>query len=173
MIFRCTQKALKEFGLPINVPYPIEEGLTQTADTWYVNLFRYARRKSLIFTNEQTLYAVIIVGVTKRDMERLRALFRWHAERQMRADGIAADAIRTFLSEMGPIVYAKTESRRVLGSMNDQVRVFKGHCDWRGGAGVCDFEYENKLINDMPMHRGEQRDVIWPLPEMQEKLGSI
>lgn len=49
LLFRCTQKALKEFGLAPNRQYPVNEAAYGALDVWYVNLFRYQRRKCLIF----------------------------------------------------------------------------------------------------------------------------
>lgn len=170
-LLRCTKKALIEFGLPTNETYSVSPDVAQATNTWYVNMFRYARRKCLIFTHEHSIFTVIIVGVTKRDTARLRELFRSEAARQLRYEGIADEAVERFLAEMGRLVYAKTDSRRVLGTMNDQVSMFKAHCDYRGGYGVCDFEYENKLVNEAPYHRGAAREVVWPWKEMKLLLG--
>ena len=76
-LIHCTQKLFKELAVVPTDPDAAQinpEGL----GNWYANLLRFDRRKCVLFTNEKTLYSLLIPGVLKKDLLKIENLFRSH-----------------------------------------------------------------------------------------------
>ncbi len=119
----CTQKLLQEIKAPVTDLKdlsPDNSGL----GNWYCNLFRFNRRKCLIFTNELTLYTFFIYGVMKNDIESLPELFSKNLALNLKQSRIDDRIIEKILEKYTEIGFCKTANKSVLGSMNDFVRHF-------------------------------------------------
>lgn len=114
----CTQKLLQEIKAPVVDLKNITQDNSGLGN-WYCNLFRFNRRKCLIFTNELTLYSFFIYGVMKKDIESLPDLFRKNLVLNLKQSLIDDRIIETIIAEYKEIGFCKTASRSVLGSMND------------------------------------------------------
>jgi hypothetical protein len=116
-IIHCTKKLLKELDVPIiepdKIPLP-----TEGLGNWYANLLRIDRRKCLLFTNEKTLYSFLIPNVLKKNITNIVEEFLINLSFNLQAEGFGLEAIRTVMQEYKGIGFAKTASRKVLGSMN-------------------------------------------------------
>lgn len=120
----CTQKLLKEINGPIADLKDILKD-NQGIGNWYCNLFRFNRRKCLIFTNEKTLYTFFVYGVKKNDIDSLPQLFRENLRLNLKQSGFDEKIIDMIVAEYREIGFCKTASKSVLGSMNDFVNNFE------------------------------------------------
>ena len=92
---------------------------TQLGD-WAAHLL-FTRRAQIVFcVAERTLLPVLVPG---RDMATLTARFCEAVRAMLEAIGVPAEVIRAELDAMADVVIGKTNSRRVLGSLNDFVRL--------------------------------------------------
>lgn len=117
-LIHCTQKLLKELGVPTTEPArapAVSEGL----GNWYANLLRIERRKCILFTNEKTIYTFLIPAVLKKDLMNIKGLFLSHLSYNLQYEGFGPEVIDRIRQEYQEIGFAKTVSRRVLGFMND------------------------------------------------------
>lgn len=115
---RCTQKLLKEIGIAVsseNEVFDIQTGLGD----WYVNLIRIDRRKNLLFTNENTLFSFLVPKVLKKDILDIKNKFIANLVYNLQYEGFEGSLITSIEEEYSKIMFGKTKSKSVLGSMND------------------------------------------------------
>ncbi len=117
----CTSKLRKRATLPADPP--VTEHTTALGN-WYANLLHIGHRQILLFVSERSRLAVITPAKESHVLNRhlkhyLTFLLELlHAEKAW---------IETELTQMDEVIYAKTHSRSVLGTMNDykyQIEVY-------------------------------------------------
>jgi hypothetical protein len=90
---------------------------------WYANLVYFGRVQLVMATNERSLLTVFVPARDIGDVDqRLRdaiARLLWNIK-------VPEDCVRGELAEMSGVMYTRTESRKVLGVMND----FVHQTDW-------------------------------------------
>lgn len=113
VVLRCTQKLLlrlKQFDDALGV-----QSTTKLGD-WYGNLLRVGNRHALLFISERSRLPVMI---PVREANRLRAAFSDAVCQMLAAVGIPAEAIERERLQMSEIVFRRTRSRSLLGSLSD------------------------------------------------------
>jgi hypothetical protein len=120
----CTHKVAKTYDLTA-LPRSSESAERPDFLHWYCNLIRLRRRRCLLFTHEQSLFSFVIYQFSKRDVANLLDLFRTHLGQAMRAESMSEDAIEALMSRIDGIEFGPTQSRSVLGSMNDIMFQFR------------------------------------------------
>ena len=145
MLICCTLKLLKELKTPITTnPDPASE-------SWHANLLRIDRRKCVLLTHDKTLYSIFLPALRKPDFAYFTDLFQQHLFKTLRLDGFPQPQIEFWLEQMRQIEYAKTNNRRVLGSMNDYAFQLKTFVALDGGFANADLHRLYQRINDTPM----------------------
>ncbi len=146
-IIRCTAKLLTELKTkPLIGPFQ-SSGWCD----WHANLLRVDRKKCLLFTNNQTLYSIFLSSMKKSDLENFDKVFRLGLFTSLLAEGFTEPQIEYVLSKHQQIVIAKTNSRSILGSMNDLVFQIKSMIYMKGGLANADLYEINKQLNRIPM----------------------
>jgi hypothetical protein len=110
---RCTQKLQGFLGI---VPANILELITATLGDWYANLVPTVSGDLIVFVNEKSL---LTVAIPIWESNNLVPLFRLRVANLLGMIGINSKEIENEISHYDQIQFGKTESRRVLGSMND------------------------------------------------------
>ncbi len=143
----CTQKLAKELGTKLSSSSSGNEGL----GNWYANLLHIDRRKCVLFTHESTLYSVFVTGLKKPEFQCLDDVFVQALFKQLRAENFTQGQIEIVLNEYeGKIEYAKTESKSVLGSMNDLAFHIKYEVQRSGSLANLDILSLTKRLNVTP-----------------------
>ncbi len=113
---RCTRSLLARFQKAsvdeIDFPSPA----TTALGDWYANLLNVGRHRLVLCTNERSLLTVV---VTARDLPDLPRRIAESAATLLASLGVHREGIRAEVREMQWIQVARTQSRSVLGSMND------------------------------------------------------
>lgn len=117
-IIHCTKKLLKELDVSLVEPYKIPSN-PERLGNWYANLLRIDRRKCIIFTNEKTLYTFLIPKVLKGKLKNIEEEFLIHLSYNLQYEGVGLEVINRVMQEYQEIGFAKTASKKVLGSMNE------------------------------------------------------
>jgi hypothetical protein len=117
-IIHCTQKLLKELDVPVIQPDNTSSD-SQGLGNWYANLIRIDRKKCLLFTNEKTMYSFLIPHVKKANLKNIVNEFMINLNFNLQYEGISHELINKVMQEYEEIGFAKTASRKVLGSMNE------------------------------------------------------
>jgi len=146
-IIRCTAKLLSDLGVkPTNVP-----GRPTSLCDWHANLMWLNRKKYVLFTNDQTLYSLLVHWTkTPRSADFLER-FRLGLFRSLVSEGLAEARLEYFLNEHIQATITKTNNRSVLGSMNDLTFQIKSMISVSGGITDAGLSEINRQLNHIPM----------------------
>jgi hypothetical protein len=144
---RCTTKLMKELGTKPTIATAQPPSLSD----WHANLLRIDRKKCVLFTNDLTLYSFLIHMVKKPLSAGFDELFRLGLLKSLMRDGLDNPKARHMLGSQGAIMIAKTNSRSVLGSMNDLAFQIKCTVYAMDGLVIADLSKINRQLNYIPM----------------------
>jgi len=94
-------------------------------DDWYAHLLRLDRKQRLLFTHAETLYSFIFPEARRDTFRQFTPTFVFGLRERFRADGFSDVVIQSLAQRLQDIKIAATESRRILGSMNDMCQTAK------------------------------------------------
>ena len=154
--FRCTGNAQKVLRIKPSELKEIKEP-DSLLGNWYVNMTTIDRRKVILFMNEKTLYSFMAVGVKKSNINLIHETFIILLEKLLTNDGINQDKIIRTTDEYLEFEYTKTNSRTLLGNMNDIMSFYK-HMIYSSCSSLkyCDMWEIINNINRIP-----QRNIGW------------
>jgi len=166
-IIRCTAKLLTELKTePTN-------GLFQSSAwcDWHANLLWVDRKKCVLFTNNQTLYSFFLPSIKKPILENFEEVFRLGLFKSLMTEGFADPQVEYMLREHQQIVIAKTNSRSILGSMNDLALQIKSMIYAMGGLANADLSEINRQLNRIPMSAIKYKVSIDELKQLLADAG--
>ena len=165
IVMRCTAKLLKELRIK---PTEVPEGVPSSRD-WHATLVPTARQKSVLISHSETLYTVVLLGVVQKRLARFGEEFASRAHVRLNADGFSEHSA-VLPSGVPNLVFAKTNNRSVLGSMNDlayQLQVRIGEIRDVRAAGEIEM---SKELNRIPMVG--TLDGAFAIDAMAKRLGA-
>jgi hypothetical protein len=112
VVIRCTQKLLKRVG----APHGGDVTSTTRLGDWYANLVVIDRRPLVLLVSERSRLPVVFPA---RRVKLLGAHLPGILQDVLEALGIPAPAIAREVGEMRETVIAPTDSRSVLGTLNE------------------------------------------------------
>ncbi|OVE75062.1 hypothetical protein BVX95_00385 [archaeon D22] len=144
---QCTQKLLKE------LPEEYTGALIPTVPLgcWHANLLILDRRKCVLFTNDETRYSFLVAGLRKPDFQMLDEVFRQGLFRSLRLAEFSQESIGRVLDEVREVVFTRSSSRSVLGTMNDMTNIIKWTVHDEGGLSNVDIDELNQKLNKTPL----------------------
>ena len=113
---RCTRALLGRFRKASIDEILLPAPATTVLGDWYANLLNVGRHRLVLCTNERSLLTVVVPA---RDLPDLPRRIAESAATLLASLGVHHDRIRTEVRAMQWIQVARTQSRSVLGSMND------------------------------------------------------
>jgi hypothetical protein len=145
-IIKCTIKLLNELGIKsTNAP-----DQPPSLCDWHANILWLDRKKYVLFTNDQTLYSLFVPWNKSPRSTDIMERFRFGLLKSLMSEGLAEVQIKYLLSEHAQITITKTNSRSVLGSMNDLTIQIKSMILVSDGLDV-NFSEVNRQLNRIPM----------------------
>ena len=123
-LIRITQKLQKEMRIkPVDLPAASSENSAPFAE-WYAHLFVLDRRKQLIFVETQTLFSFSVENVGCKDIRNhFQELFQKGLSRALYIEGVSAEIMSQVMgSSHSEITFAKTESKKTIGAMNEFIK---------------------------------------------------
>jgi hypothetical protein len=156
---RCTAKLLKRLGIskPGEPPPP-----NNILGDWFANIVYTPQRHYVLLVSERSLLPVI---TTARDIRNLQPRFMTELGDVLLAIGVRRELIARELALMEPIYYGRTNDRRVLGSMNDLIFLFKGMLAHGRGGTVLECSLELARTPCGPIGMSRPRNVARRLLE--------
>jgi len=145
VIIRCTQKLIKELRIK-----PLEPEEVSKVGSWHANLLRIDRRKCVLFTHDMTLFSVFVAGLKRDDFDHIDQVFGQAMFKTMLLFDFEQAEIERMLDWSQHNTFAKTNSRSVLGSMNDMAFHIEYHIHAEGGLAHADFADLHRRINRIP-----------------------
>jgi hypothetical protein len=119
--------------------------------SWHANLLYINKKKCVIFTNDKTLFNFIAAGVSRAELKKLSIMFMNNLLCILADEGLDQSTINKIITEYSEIGYAKTNSKSILGSMNDLAFHYKFHIQEAGGVHSYLVPSIIKKLNHMPM----------------------
>lgn len=121
VVIRCTQKLLRRIGKPVQSSDrptygPAEPKSTTRLGDWFANLVNAGNRRFVLLVSERTRLPVIVPA---RDLKHLSVHLAGALPAVLQALGIPNDAIHREVAAVGQCVLAPTNSRSVLGTLNE------------------------------------------------------
>ncbi|MCK5644511.1 MAG: hypothetical protein KAJ19_27180 [Gammaproteobacteria bacterium] len=166
-VIRCTAKMLKELGIQkAELAFVEDDGFL---GSWFANLLKIDRRKCILFTNSETLYSFLVPGILKLDLLGIEQLFCEYLVRYLKSEGVEAK-LPDIESDLLPVVIAKTNSKSVLGSMNDISFQFETYIQAEGGLSSCKIREIHRKVNRCPM---SPIRYSYPIECLKERLNRI
>lgn len=149
---RCTRKLLARLGAK---PAIGDAPPTSRLGDWHANLLYPSGGQVILFVNDRTLLPVVIpASPGKTTVPRFREALSMVLARL----GVEAAAIDQEMEAMAEVQLATTQSRVVLGSMNDFAFLLGARREWAGG--LVD---ESLRLADTPcgpLKMGYPKDVV-------------
>ena len=113
MTLRCTQKLLRRIKV---TPEIVTAPPSTTQGDWYANLLYLGRRQLVLCISERSFLPIVLLAKDSASLpQRLVEGVAWMLPRM----GVSAQVTRTELDEMGAVHIDRTQSRRVLGVLNE------------------------------------------------------
>jgi len=109
------------------------------------------RKKHVLFTNDQTLYSLLVPWNKSPRLTDFMERFRFGLLKSLMSEGLAEVQIKYLLSEHAQVTITKTNSRSVLGSMNDLAIQIKSMILVSDGLTDVNFSEVNRQLNRIPM----------------------
>jgi len=140
MTLSCTKKVLDL----LKKHHSIEtEKSTPSFHNWYVDVIMLERKKHFLFTHAESLFSFFIYAGTKQQHSNIQALFTEKLkELIVREVGTAEDYLKEAIPENAVFRFEKTNSRSVLGTMNEYKKQIYCHIEYEG-----DLEKKHDLIH--------------------------
>jgi hypothetical protein len=135
---RCTAKMLTLLGAR-----PRDLLTMQPSDQdWYANLLWLDGRKCLALAHAGTLFSVFVADIRKSDQMPIGPSVVRFIHKELEAESFPLDRLGALDSRS--IALAKTESRTVLGYMNEMARFCEYAVGDAGGLASCDARELNR-----------------------------
>lgn len=169
LYLKCTAVVQKALGLPKTL---VADALPTSAPlgNWYVHRFDIGRRKALVFMSETTLLSFIMLqGQKPVTAETLPTMMVAGLAQLLQMRGISEDAIERAMVHYHEGLFAKTDSRPDLGSLNDLVQRYQWVIESDGGLDRCDLTRIIMGTNDMPQRRLSWR-TSWEMSQSKLQL---
>jgi len=119
LVIRCTQKLLKKNPGSDNAR---EDTLVPTLGGWHANLVWLAHSPIVLCVNDNSLLTVLVPG---KNFPNFGSAFRDRLTQRLRRLGLFEASISVERAAMEIIQIQPSNSRSVLGSMNDLARLLK------------------------------------------------
>ena len=149
-LIRCTQKLIKEMGLTKSELSTVEPTFSYLG-SWHANLLHIDGKKCILFVNDKTLFNFIVTNVKRKEIKNLSIIFNEHLIYTLSSVNLMDKAKEEIINEYSVINYSKTNSKKVLGSMNDLAFHYKHHILSEGGIFSALVPNIIKKLNHMPM----------------------
>ncbi|MEZ4987054.1 MAG: hypothetical protein R2795_18780 [Saprospiraceae bacterium] len=148
MILSCTKKIRDKLKKSKELE---DEKVDLSISNWYVDLIRLNRKEYYLFTNSVMLYSFLTYIGTEKEKKNLESIFRSKLIEAIKADfGISESSFESKLFTDNDFRYVKTNSRSILGVMNDykyQIEVLI----WHKEITEEDYESLRHYLNECPM----------------------
>jgi flavorubredoxin len=133
---------------------------------WHANLIYIDRKKCVLFVNDKTLFNFIAAGVSRDQIRDLLNLFRGYLACVLSEENIPELAKAKMMAEYEEVRYSNTNSKTVLGSMNDLAFHYKYYIQAEGGVHSSSLPSIIKKLNRMPMGALKYKLPIEALKEL-------
>lgn len=143
---KCTQKLSKMMGVSLEPPE------TDSGDDWHANIFVIDRLRYVLFCSDSTRLCCLAGPVRKKDVQNLPQLLAGALVATMKYEGFDEASISYCLDKLEGATLSKTNSKSILGTINDNVWHLEVHASHAGGVAAIGTEALVEKVNHMPLN---------------------
>lgn len=156
LYLKCTMAVQKVVGLRKGDLTEAEASTTPLGN-WYVHRFPIGRTHFFLFMSEVSLLSFVLYqGKIPVTPKTLPSMFLMGLHQLLAMKGYQTSVIDQVILGYRDGSFSKTDSRKVLGCMNDLVNLYTAMVEAAGGLAACDLTGIIMRLNDMP-----QRTLDW------------
>lgn len=163
----CTKNIQKLFAIKNLNDVPTEE--ESPLGFWYVNIICIDSRDVLIFMNQKTLLSLLVVPSSRHDWtaQTLTYDFGQNLFKLLLRENISQENIEKLLIDQRNLLFCKTNSRVLLGLMNELSGMYVMSVEDDGGFANCDL---SQIIDNI--NRIDKTQLGWkkPIDALNESL---
>jgi len=164
-LIRCTQKLLAR------IQFESEGDITATPSScWHANLVRVDYHDCVLITHNYTLFSLFVPGVSNADLKYFPDLFGQALFKAMRHSEFTQPQIEHMLEQGRELRFAKTDSRSVLGSMNDMKQMLDYTVYQHGKLAHVGMGDIYRILNHTPF---KAIGYSYPEDKFREMLGGV
>lgn len=131
LVLRCTKKL--QTAIKLKKTDLVDPNIeTSNFCSWFLNLIEIDGRPCLLAANDQTLFNFLITDIPKLDTAQLIELFKSYLHCVLAEEGFDQTFIHKLMDELAEVRFANTNSRRVLGSLNELAFFYLCHLEDEG-----------------------------------------
>lgn len=135
---------------------------------WYVDQINIARKSYFLFTHSESLFSFFIYAGTKEELVNIEKLFEEKAKELILKElRISKELVAELFPKGSGYKFNKTNSRSVLGSMNDFKNIVKDR-DWEKGEFMEKYDELIHWMNKAPMGALKYKNPKSKLKELLE-----
>lgn len=167
MLIQCTKKLLDE--LKLKPESHIEE---QPLLSWHANLVRINRRKTVVLTNDQNRYIIVLYGLKAKDFRNFDELLTCAIRETFRYEQISDRVIEEYLGSSPGISYGKTKNRSMTGRLRSACSVAEMYACYFVEGTICQAAISAGCSTDLVWHEPTQ-EYLRPNEEMYSDLAVL
>lgn len=158
LTLKCTKKVQDYLSLSQAELTDTQDQTNTLLGPWYVNQLTIDRRKVFLFMNEKTLLSFITFGArkTKTLKHDLPSIFMQQFFQLMKLMELPLEKSDQIMQDYFQAEFRKTDSRILLGNMNDLAHLYEHMIYHHGGFSHCNLSEIIYSINKTP-----QRNLGW------------
>lgn len=162
LYLKCTGEAQKAIGLRKSDLLEAQ-AVVAPLGNWYVHRFLIGRIRFFLFMSEATLLSFVLYqGQKPVTVQTLPNMLMAGLSQLLAMRGYEPARIDRALEPYQTGLFSKTDSRKLLGCMNDLVWRYTVTVEDQGGLNSCDLTDTIMKMNDMPQRTLEWR-TSWDL----------
>lgn len=142
---RCTGQLESQIGITL------PSSLDVSPFDWHANLLWLEKRKHVLFCSDASRLICLTSVVSKTEIGDLPELLRRTLQQVMSDECFAQEVIQHVVAAHNSIKLAKTNSKSVLGTMNDNTRHIRYFLDRYGSLSQPALTKVHHHLNHMPM----------------------
>ncbi len=148
---------------------------TSALDSWHANITTIQRRQCVVFVHDKTRFAIVLLGITQKELKQLNYSFEDMLGSCMLKLGYDHELIQVACEEIGELTFDTHCDRSVQGTLRLMISNLEAYT-WDGtdimelapstlSARLCDRPCRVKGMKDT--------ECLWPRKEMQALLAML
>ena len=150
ILLHCTKRVIDRLEI-VNPPKLVTIDNLPFWNSWYCNLIPFGKMKCYLFTHSITLLSFMIFEGKEDIKKTIETAFKYYLGKTFELENIPKSKIMSILFNMNGIVISKTNSKVILGTMNDIAYSYLTGITREDNYKPKTFSELVKDINDMPM----------------------
>jgi len=120
LIVKATKSTMQDLQIT-----PVKLDISDLFYSWHVNFFILNRKKHYVFMNDLARLSLTVSGIRSNQLAKLPEIFLSNLQKYLISEGISEKLIDAYLDNCNQAIYAKTDSRSVLATLNEIMGITK------------------------------------------------